>query len=287
VFVTGSGNRMQRIHALFSGCQGSDDKLGVCYQVIHGRFALASGGLFGLGLGASREKWSYLPEAQNDFIFAVIGEELGFVGALAVILLFALIAWFLLQVAVQMRPPAERPTTAVARVADHQRQYARIVLVCITGWICFQALINIMVVLQLAPVIGLPLPFVSAGGTALVSCLTASGVAAAMMREQPQIAAVFPPHTSHKARRRGSAAARDHDRTGSVRTGDSRISTDPRSTDPRMGSPRPAMGGRRPVARRMTTGTIRPRNTSTSGSDWRNNGEGHDGYGPARRTSGR
>ena len=192
VFVTGSANRMDRIRALTSGCKGADDKLGVCYQVVHGRYALASGGLFGLGLGASREKWSYLPEAQNDFIFAVIGEELGFVGAMLIIILFALIAWFLISVAVQMKPAITAPTTPAARASDHRRQYARLVIVCIMAWICFEALLNIMVVLQVAPVIGVPLPFVSAGGTALVSCLTASGVATAMMREQPDIAAVFP-----------------------------------------------------------------------------------------------
>lgn len=206
VFVTGSGNRMDRIRALLSHCQGADDKLGVCYQVIHGRYALASGGFFGLGLGASREKWSYLPEAQNDFIFAVIGEELGFVGAFLVILLFVLIAWFLGRVAWQMRPPAVPPTTPAARDTDIRRQYSRLVLMCILGWICFQAFINILVVLQILPVMGVPLPFVSAGGTALIACLTASGAATAMMREQPEISAVFPGRTARRRRRATRAA---------------------------------------------------------------------------------
>lgn len=206
VFVTGSGNRMDRIRALLSQCKGADDKLGVCYQVIHGRYALASGGFFGLGLGASREKWSYLPEAQNDFIFAVIGEELGFVGAFLVILLFVLIAWFLGRVAWQMRPPAVPPTTPAARGADIRRQYSRLVLICILGWICFQAFINILVVLQILPVMGVPLPFVSAGGTALIACLTASGSATSMMREQPRIAAVFPARPARRHRRTARTA---------------------------------------------------------------------------------
>ncbi len=211
VFVTGSGNRMDRIRALLSHCQSADDKLGVCYQVIHGRYALASGGFFGLGLGASREKWSYLPEAQNDFIFAVIGEELGFVGAFLVILAFALIAWFLGRVAWQMRPPAVPATTAAAKDTDIRRQYARLVLICILGWICFQAFINILVVLQILPVMGVPLPFVSAGGTALIACLTASGSATAMMREQPEISAVFP---ARSARRRRAARTAGNIRPG-------------------------------------------------------------------------
>lgn len=171
IFVLGSSNRMSRITALFSGCTDAADAQGVCYQSIHGRYALASGGLTGLGLGASREKWNYLPEAHNDFIFAIIGEELGFVGALVVILCFALLAWCMVNIALQMR----------------NQPYPRLVLVCITAWIVGQALINIMVVLQLLPVIGLPLPFVSAGGTALIMCLAASGVAIRMAKEQDNI----------------------------------------------------------------------------------------------------
>lgn len=171
VFVLGSSNRMSRITALFSGCTDAADAQGVCYQSIHGRYALASGGFTGLGLGASREKWNYLPEAHNDFIFAIIGEEMGFIGAVMIILCFGLIAWCLVTIALKMK----------------NHPYERLVLICITAWIVGQALINIMVVLQLLPVIGLPLPFVSAGGTALVMCLTASGVAVRMAKEQDDI----------------------------------------------------------------------------------------------------
>lgn len=174
IFVLGSSNRMNRITALFSGCSDAADAQGVCYQTIHGLYAIASGGLTGVGLGASREKWNYLPEAHNDFIFAIIGEETGFLGAGVVILLFAVLAWCLINIARHMK----------------NEPYPRLVLVCITAWIVGQALINIMVVLQLLPVIGLPLPFVSAGGSALVMCLVASGVAVRMAREQSDIKAV-------------------------------------------------------------------------------------------------
>ncbi|KFI39771.1 cell division protein FtsW [Bifidobacterium actinocoloniiforme DSM 22766] len=170
-FVLGHGNRMQRIMAAYGECS-SDDLKGVCYQSVHGLYAMASGGLTGVGLGNSREKWNYLPEAHNDFIFAVIGEETGFIGAVIVILAFVAVGWCMLRVALTTPDP-----------------YARIVLVCMAFWIVGQALINISVVLGLLPVMGLPLPFVSAGGTALVLCLVAAGVAVPMMRTHPDIQA--------------------------------------------------------------------------------------------------
>ncbi|BDR53271.1 cell division protein FtsW [Bombiscardovia nodaiensis] len=170
-FVVGSGNRMQRIMAAYGDCSG-DASQDVCYQSIHGIYAMGSGGLTGVGLGNSREKWNYLPEAHNDFIFAVIGEEMGFIGAALVIIAFVVVGWCMLRIAL---------TTP--------DNYARIALICLAAWIVGQALINICVVLGLLPVIGLPLPFVSAGGTALVLCLTAAGVAVQMMRTHPDIQA--------------------------------------------------------------------------------------------------
>lgn len=174
LFVLGSSNRMNRVAALLNGCSDAADAQSVCYQTIHGLYAIGSGGLTGVGLGASREKWNYLPEAHNDFIFAIIGEELGFLGAGVVVLCFAILAWSLIHIAMAMK----------------NKPYERLVLICITVWLVGQALINIMVVLQLLPVIGLPLPFVSAGGTALIMCLIASGVAVRMAREQDDIKAV-------------------------------------------------------------------------------------------------
>ena len=135
-------------------------------------YAMGSGGLLGVGLGNSREKWGYLPAAHNDFIFAIIGEELGFVGAGLLILGFVTMGWCLVVVALQARDV-----------------YPRMVLVCIAGWIVGQALINICVVLKILPVIGLPMPFVSSGGSALIMCLIAAGVAVQMMKQQPDVAA--------------------------------------------------------------------------------------------------
>ncbi|MFT8592222.1 MAG: putative peptidoglycan glycosyltransferase FtsW [Bifidobacterium sp.] len=169
VFVFGSTNRMNRILAAYLPCNAESSQ-GVCYQSIHSMYAMASGGLTGVGLGNSREKWNYLPEAHNDFIFAVIGEELGFIGTSLVVLTFIIMGWCLMRVALQ----------------SHD-SFTRLVLVCIATWIVSQGLINICVVLGLLPVMGLPLPFVSAGGTALIMCLCASGVAMSMMKSLPEI----------------------------------------------------------------------------------------------------
>ncbi|RSX47903.1 FtsW/RodA/SpoVE family cell cycle protein [Bifidobacterium castoris] len=170
VFVVTSGNRMSRILATYRGCE--DGAQTVCYQSTHARYAIASGGMFGVGIGNSREKWNYLPAAHNDFIYAIICEELGFIGGLLVLLLFVVIGWCMLVVAVKT-----------------PNRFASSLIMCMTIWIVGQALINIAVVLGLLPVMGLPMPFVSAGGTSLIMCLAAAGVCMSAMRSQPQIRA--------------------------------------------------------------------------------------------------
>lgn len=168
--VISSPNRMKRIFATYQ-CS-TQDAQNVCYQAIHAKYAMGSGGLLGVGIGNSREKWNYLPEAHNDFIFAIIGEEMGFLGTLAVIFLFVVLGWSMMSIALQ--------------TANH---YVSMSLVCITVWIVGQALLNIMVVVGLWPVMGVPMPFISAGGSSLIMCLVAAGVAVSLMREQPQIKA--------------------------------------------------------------------------------------------------
>lgn len=160
-----SPNRMARILS-FLGAPCIDDS-GACWQPLHGTWALASGGIFGVGLGQSRAKWSWLPAADNDYIFAIVGEELGLIGAVVVIALFiALTVSFL-----RIIRAAEDDTT-------------RIVAGTIMVWLVGQGFLNIAVVLGLMPVLGVPLPFVSAGGTALVSCLVAVGVVLSFARTQ-------------------------------------------------------------------------------------------------------
>ena len=158
-------SRLRRISAFFS----SDcDKQNECYQTTRGMYGLASGGWTGLGLGESREKWSYLPEAHNDFIFAILGEELGLLGTLLVLALFGVLA------------------VAMTRVIRrHTDPFVQIATAGIAAWILGQALINIAVVIGLLPVIGVPLPLVSAGGSALITTMVALGVVLSFARHEP------------------------------------------------------------------------------------------------------
>ncbi|WP_317451967.1 FtsW/RodA/SpoVE family cell cycle protein [Microbacterium sp. NIBRBAC000506063] len=126
---------------------------------------LASGGIFGLGLGNSKEKYGWLPHAENDYIFAIVGEELGLIGCLVVLALFTLYAVGAFHIIRKTRDP-----------------FIRVAAGGITVWIIGQALINIGVVLRLVPVLGIPLPFMSQGGTALLAVLMASGVLLAFAR---------------------------------------------------------------------------------------------------------
>ena len=135
-------------------------------QLAQSLIALSSGGLFGVGLGASRAKWAYLPNAHTDFIFSVIGEELGLVGAALVVVLF--FAFALLGVRAAVRAPD---------------RFGMLLAAGITTWVAGQALLNIGVVSGLLPVTGVPLPFVSFGGSSLVLTMTASGVLLSIMRE--------------------------------------------------------------------------------------------------------
>ncbi|MFC8921562.1 putative lipid II flippase FtsW [Cellulosimicrobium sp. NPDC057127] len=159
------GDRLGRIMATYGECT---DRLGECYQSLHGLWALGTGGITGVGLGASREKWSYLPEAHNDYIFAVIGEELGLLGTLLVLGLFVVLG------------------LAMSRVVRrHPDPFVKIATAAIACWIVGQAFINIGVVIGLLPVIGVPLPLVSAGGTALIMTMAALGVVISFARSEP------------------------------------------------------------------------------------------------------
>ncbi len=161
-----SGNRMDRIDQWLN-CTDIHQ----CWQSRHGQFALADGGLGGLGLGASREKWLWLPEPHNDFIFAIIGEELGIGGTLTVLVLFALLAFACHRIIVRSEDIFVRVATAGVMV-----------------WILAQAMINIGSVIGALPVIGVPLPLVSSGGSALVTTLLGLGVVASFARREPACA---------------------------------------------------------------------------------------------------
>jgi cell division protein FtsW len=155
------------------------------WQAAHGLFALASGSFWGVGLGGSRQKWGTLPEAHTDFIFAVIGEELGLFGTLVVLSLFMLLAYTGLRIAMRTRDPFVRYASAG-----------------ITVWLLSQALINLGMVLGLLPVIGIPLPLVSYGGSALLPTLVALGMLCAFAKTEPGARAAL--DSRRRSRKRSS-----------------------------------------------------------------------------------
>jgi len=166
LFASLSSSRSARISAWLSGCSSESDYALDCWQTLHGWWALASGGLFGVGLGNSKAKWSWLPEAANDFIFAIIGEELGLIGAVVVLVLFVVLA-----------------ITFVRIIRANTDPFARLTISGIMIWIVSQAMVNIAVVLGVLPVLGVPLPLISAGGSALIATLAAIGVVLSFARQ--------------------------------------------------------------------------------------------------------
>ena len=135
------------------------DELGKGWQVVQSLYAIGSGGLFGLGLGESNQKYLYLPEPHNDFIFSVLAEELGFLGCIVVIVLFALLIW--------------RGILTAMKAPD---MFGSLIAVGITSLIAIQVIINIAVVTSSMPATGMPLPFFSYGGTSLFILLCQVGV---------------------------------------------------------------------------------------------------------------
>ncbi|MFC5178926.1 putative lipid II flippase FtsW [Nocardioides taihuensis] len=159
------------------------------WQPAHGLYALSSGGWFGQGIGASQQKWGDLPEAHTDFIFAVLGEELGLVGTLLVIALFLTIAYAAIRVARETRDP-----------------FVRYLTFGIVVWLIGQMIINVGMVLALLPVIGIPLPLVSYGGSALVPSLVALGLLIGFARREPEAARALAQR--RRARSSGLSAGR-------------------------------------------------------------------------------
>ena len=161
--VVMSENRIQRVFGAAGVCDGA-----TCDQSNAGKVALATGGLWGVGLGQSRQKYNYLPEAHNDYIFAIIGEELGLVGTLAVVLLYLGLIYC--------------SVTIMVRTSD---RFVRLAAGGITVWITAQALINMGMVTGVLPVIGVPLPFISYGGSSLLASMFAAGLLFAFSRQAP------------------------------------------------------------------------------------------------------
>jgi len=174
LLATTASYRMSRIVAFLS--PGADtDAAG--FQSRQALYSLAGGGLFGQGLGQGSAKWDYLPNAHNDFIFAIIGEELGFVGAFAVLALFGTLAYAGLRIATRNSDP-----------------WLKLVVATSTTWLVGQAAINIAYVVGLLPVTGLTLPLISSGGTSLVVTMFVFGMLANAARHEPEAIAALRHH---------------------------------------------------------------------------------------------
>lgn len=165
VLILSSPHRMNRLACLGATEPGPDDR---CWQALHGTYALASGGWFGSGLGASVEKWGELPEPHTDFIFAITGEELGLAGTLSVLTLFAALGYAGIRVAGRTEDP-----------------FVRYAAGGVTTWLLVQFVINIGAVLGLLPIAGVPLPLFSYGGSALLPTMFAIGLLIAFARSDP------------------------------------------------------------------------------------------------------
>ncbi len=171
VLAMAEGYRSARVQ---SWLNPAADAQGSGYQARQARFALANGGVFGDGLGQGSAKWNYLPNAHNDFIFAIIGEELGFVGAVGLLCLFGLFAYTGMRIARRSADPFLRLLTATA-----------------TLWIMGQVFINVGYVVGLLPVTGLQLPLISAGGTSTATTLLMIGIMANAARHEPEAVAAL------------------------------------------------------------------------------------------------
>ena len=158
-----SANRIARVMGTLGHCEGA-----TCDQANAGLAALATGGFWGVGLGRSRQKYNYLPEAHNDYIFAIVGEELGLIGTLLIILLYLGLVYCCIRIMV--------------RTAD---RFIALTTGAIMVWLMGQAMINIAMVTGFLPVIGIPLPLISYGGSSLVTSLAAIGVLIAFARQTP------------------------------------------------------------------------------------------------------
>jgi cell division protein FtsW len=162
--------RLQRLTAFVDPFKQAE---GAGYHAVEGIYALANGGIFGVGLGQGTSKYGWVPNANSDYVFSIIGEELGLVGCLAVLALFALFAFTGMRIARRSADPFVRLAAGGATV-----------------WLCGQAVINIGYVTALLPVTGIPLPFISAGGTSLLASFFVLGMMLSFARhEAPAVAA--------------------------------------------------------------------------------------------------
>jgi cell division protein FtsW len=181
-----------RFHRVTGYLSPSGNPVGQNQQGIQGRWAIGSGGIFGVGLGGSKEKWGWLPNATNDFIFAILGEELGLIGTVCVVLLYGGLGYAGLRVA--------------RRVAD---PFTRLAAAGATAWIVVQALVNICAVVGLLPITGVPLPLMSAGLSSLLATMAAIGMLLCFARSEPGAKDALAVTATRWRRRLGAAVPTD------------------------------------------------------------------------------
>jgi cell division protein FtsW len=165
IMITVEPYRLARVRVLLDPWA---DAQGAGYQAVQGQIAMGSGGWFGLGLGSSRQKWNWLPHGESDFIFAILGEELGLLGTLLVVALFGLLGYAGLRVAARVKDP-----------------FVRLAAAAVVAWIVGQAFVNMGAVLGVLPITGIPLPLVSYGGSALLPTLAALGMLLSFAKREP------------------------------------------------------------------------------------------------------
>jgi cell division protein FtsW len=188
-FVMAAEHRLDRVRLFLDPFADVDDRT---FQAAHSIYAFSNGGWWGRGLGASIEKWGGLPEAHTDFIFAIIGEELGLPGTFMVIALFLVLGYAGIRIAWNARDPFVRLATAG-----------------ITGGLLVQALLNMGSVLAVLPIVGVPLPLVSYGGSALMPMLVAVGVLVAFAKHQPGAQAALAARRGAGVRARSGASGEE------------------------------------------------------------------------------
>lgn len=178
-----------RVARILGFLDPASDPTGINHQPMQALYGLATGGWFGVNLGASRQKWGSLSEAHTDYVLAIIGEELGLIGTLSVILLFVILGIAGIRIALKT-----------------STFFGRLAAAGVTSWFMIQALVNVMVVFKLLPVLGVPLPFVSYGGSALLANLIAVGILVGCARDEPDARAWLQRRArTRKPRRRHSA----------------------------------------------------------------------------------
>jgi cell division protein FtsW len=197
VLALGEGYRRARVLSFLDPWADPLDK---GYQTVQAMVSMASGGLTGSGLGASRAKWGFLPFAHTDFIFAIIGEELGLIGTVAVVLAFVALG-----------------VLGVRAALDAPDRFGMLLAAGVTAWFTVQAFVNIGAVVGIMPVTGVPLPFISFGGSSLLFGAAAAGVLLNIARAGPARRATAREGPARRETARAGPARRDTARTGPVR----------------------------------------------------------------------